>query len=305
MKKLATVLISAVMATASHAEDVLINTSFYGSYIDYSSSAVKDDGYIGGIYGYAGIGLEHSIEGEIDYTKINYTGSGSLKQWDFTVLYTNYSVKNTKVRIGGHYISSDDSATDGGIILTGGYEFYTLNSYNYSIDIALSYYDNYNIEKTYIRNIYRGMGRGSFSYTTNTTGLWVYQISPKFGYSFPGTSAGDIYLETRGYYIRLSDDVGFGKNFFSVEGSLNIDAGMFGFNLYGWIGEQEFAVKKYGFAVYNLSEKYKNGFGASIRYKISENSSITVGLKRETFKELDNPSDVKTTSLYFFAGVNF
>ncbi|MDQ7055329.1 MAG: hypothetical protein Q9M89_02020 [Persephonella sp.] len=302
----AAVLSSASIITVSYAKDVLINTSFYGSYMDYSSSAVKDDGYIGGVYGYAGIGLEHSVEVEIDYTKINYPQAvEALKQWDFTVMYTNYSVRNTKIRIGGHYINSDDSATDGGIILTGGYEFYTIRSYSYGLDIALSYYDNYNIEKTYIRSLYRGMGRSPLSYTTTTTGLWVYQISPKLSYSFPETAAGDVYLETRGYYIRTSDDVGFGKNFFSVECSLNLDTGIFEFNLYGWIGEQEFAVKKYGFAVYNLSEKYKNGFGASIKYKMSEKSSVTVGIKRETFRELDNPRDVKISSLYFLAEVNF
>ena len=305
MKKLLTAIIPLSMLTVSYGTEVAWNTSFYGSYFDYSGSVIKDDGYTAGVYGYLGMGLEHSLEGEIDYTKINYLGSGSLKQWDFTLLYTYYGLTGSKVRFGGHYISSDDSATDSGIVIYGGYEETVDRRYDWGVDGAYSYYDNYSIEKTYVRTITRGMRSWTYYTNASVNGLSVFQISPKLGISVPSTSIGDIYLETRGYYIRLSDDVGYGQNFFSIEENVTVRYGEFQFDLYGWVGEQEFAVKKYGFAVYNLSEKYKYGFGGSIRYNMSENSFVTAGIKRESFKEIDNPQTVDVSTLYFFAGITF
>ncbi|WP_457640120.1 hypothetical protein [Persephonella sp.] len=294
-----------VFACSTYAEDIVWNSSFYGSYFDYSGSVVKDDGYTGGIYGYVGIGLEHSIEGEIDYTKINYLGSGSLKQWDFTLLYTNYSLQGSKIRIGGHYISSDDRATDGGVVLYGGYEQTVDKTYDWGVDGALSYYDNYSIEKTYMRTVTRGKRSWTYYTTASVNGLYVFQVSPKLGITVPSTQIGDIYLETRGYYIGLSDDVGFGQHFFSVEQNISVKYNEFSIDMYGWIGEQEFAVKKYGFAVYNLSEKYRYGFGASVRYNVSDNSFVSAGIRKENFKEIDNPSSADTTTLFAFGGITF
>jgi len=305
MKKVLTALIPLSMITSLYGAELVWNTSFYGNYFDYSSSVVKDDGYTGGIYGYLGMGLEHSLEGEIDYTKINYIGSGSLSQWDFTLLYTYYGLTGSKVRMGGHYISSDDKATDKGIIIYGGYEETVDKRYDWGIDGAYSFYDNYNIEKTYVRTITRGIRSWRYYTNVSVNGLHVFQLSPKLGISIPSTSIGDIYLETRGYYIRLSDNVGYGKNFFSIEENITIKYSEFQFDLYGWVGEQEFAVKKYGFVVYNLSEKYRYGLGGSIRYNTSENSFITAGIKKESFKEIDNPNDVSQSTLYFFAGIIF
>jgi len=305
MKKLTAGLITFSLFSASYGIDLTWNSSFYGSYFDYADSVVKDDGYSAGFYGYLGIGLEHSLEGEIDYTKINYLDAGSLNQWDFTLLYTYYGISGTKVRLGGHYISSDDSATDGGVIGYAGVEKTVDYKYDFGIDGAISYYDNYAVEKTYIRKI--TMGKKSWTFYTNATvnGLTVLQVSPKFGISFPSTAIGDLYFETKGYYIWLSDSVGFGRNFLSVEENIYVDYGDFRFHLYGWIGEQEFAVKNYGFLVYNLSERYKNGFGGSIRYNLSDRSFITAGLQKEYFKEIDNPNTAEVSALYFFGGVNF
>jgi len=119
---------------------------------------------------------------------------------------------------------------------------------------------------------------GSIHYSDSS----VFQISPKFGF-YVGDyySYGSFYLETRGYYIRLSDDVGFGKNFLSAEQKISYSYKNFVLSLSGWLGEQSFAVKNNGFVVYNLSEKYKS------------------------FKEIGSTKTTKATSLFFIYGVTF
>ncbi|WP_456464653.1 hypothetical protein [Persephonella sp.] len=281
-------------------EPVRYDAMLYGGYIDYSSSDLKDYGYYTGLYGYMGIGNQHSFEGNIGYIYIKYLDGSDLNQFDYTGLYTNYSIPNTKIKVGVHYIDSDDKATDNGIVLFGGGEIYELYKKNAGIDFAYSYYGDYNINKTYTYM------RSRLTSTTTSTGLSVFQLSPKFGFYLGDYyNYGSFYLETRGYYIRLSDDVAFGKNFFSVEQNVSYFYKNFVLSLSGWIGEQTFAVKKDGFVVYNLSEKYKSGFSASIKYILSKKSSITAGLSQDRFKEVGSAKTTRATYLYFTFGVTF
>jgi len=299
MKKLLIAVLS-IFPFAYGIEPVRYDAMIYGGSIHYSDSEIKDYGYYMGLYGYMGIGNHHSLEGGISYINIEYLDGENLNQFDFTALYTNYSTGNTKIKAGIHYIDSDDKATDDGIILFGGGEIYKQYKKNGGIDLAYSYYGNYSINKTYTYM------RGRFTSTTNSTGLSVFQISPKFGF-YVGDyySYGSFYLETRGYYIRLSDDVGFGKNFLSAEQKISYSYKNFVLSLSGWLGEQSFAVKNNGFVVYNLSEKYKSGYSASLKYILNENASITAGINQDRFKEIGSTKTTKATSLFFIYGVTF
>ncbi|NPA12667.1 MAG: hypothetical protein GXO45_01630 [Aquificae bacterium] len=300
-------LISAILcglATSTMAQNILVNTSVYTGYTDYSSSIVKDNGYIVGLYTYIGVGLHHSLEAEFDFTKINYQSSGSLKQFDGTLLYTYYFLNGDKVKVATHYIASDDDATDGGVVGVLGYEKYINPKLQVSVEGAVSYYNDYQIEKTYIKQETTKMWfRNQTTTTTETTtstGLTVYQVSPAFVYRIGGLS-----LKTKGYYIKLSDSAGFGKDFSSVEETITYAKGSFVAEAYGWVGRQEFVIKNGGFVVYNLSEKYKSGFGASLKFIPTTNSFMKVGVNRERFDEIDNDETTSSTTFYFFGGVSF
>ncbi|WP_457641202.1 hypothetical protein [Persephonella sp.] len=288
-----------IFSLAYGSEPVRYDTVIYGGSINYSGSEIRDYGYYMGIYGYLGVGYTYSLEGSINYTNIKYLDGGNLNQFDYTALYTNYPTGNSKVKAGIHYINSDDQATDNGVVFFIGTEIYEPYKKNAGVDFVYSYYKNYNVDKTYIK-------RGLNSFISNNTGLSVYQISPKFGFYLGDYySYGSFYLETRGYYIRLSDDVAFGQNFLSVEQNISYFYKNLTLNLSGWIGKQTFAVKNNGFVVYNLSEKYESGYSASVKYIFNKQSSVTAGINQDRFKEINSTTTTKVTSLFLTFGVTF
>ncbi|WP_029520932.1 hypothetical protein [Persephonella sp. IF05-L8] len=302
MKKiLATTLL--IFPLAYGIENINYDAMVFGGYLNYSNSEAKDYGYYMGLFGYMGINNQHTLEGSVSYTNIKYLDGGTLNQFDYTGLYRNYSLPNTQIKAGLHYISSDDKATDGGIIFLVGGELYEQYKRNIGVDFSYSYYGNYEINKTYTYM------RGKFSSTTVTktiSGLSVFQVSPKLGFYIGDYyNYGSFYLETRGYYIGLSDDVGFGKNFLSIEQNISYYYKEFTLSLSGWIGEQTFAVKNDGFVVYNLSEKYKSGYAFSIGYNMNKKTRISAGISQDRFKEINSTKTSELTSLFFTLGATF
>lgn len=269
----------------------------YGGSIDYSSSKYKDNGYFAGIYSYLGIGLKHSIEGEINYTKIKYLNGSHLNQYDFTALYTFYPNANLKLRAGAHYISSDDDATDGGIIGFVGADYYQAYKWLVGLDLYYSNYGDYNTN-----NVYGISPAGRQS----DKGLTVYQTTPKFGFYLGNPRAyGTFYFETKGYYIHLSDDVSFGKDFYSIEENIYYYYQNLVFKVSGWVGEQSFAVKNNGFAVYNLSEKYKYGYLGEVKYIFNRYVSMSAGVGQDKMKEYSSKDTATITTAYLTVGVGF
>ncbi|ACO04743.1 MAG TPA: hypothetical protein DEP48_05080 [Persephonella sp.] len=260
------------------------DTVFYTGAIQYDSS-IRDSGMTAGVYWYLGVGLEHSLEGEIDYTYIKYLTQPDLNQFDLTLLYTNYSFMNRKIRFGYHRIFSDDKNTDMGSIFTLGYEYYIPYRYSAGFDINYSFYPDY---------------------STGKKGLSVFQITPGISYSFGDYySYGSFTAGLKAYLIQLSDNTGFGKSFYSTEGSLDYYYGSLtaGFSL--WAGEQSFAVKNHGFIVYNLSEKYTGGYSLYLRYILSKNMSFTGKYSRTEFKEAGSPLKSKASIFVITVGTTF
>ncbi len=257
----------------------------YVGYINYVNS-IRDKGEMTGLYNYLGIGLYHSVEGELDYTKIKYKTLPDLNQYDFTLLYTNYRIKNSKIRAGYHYISSDDKYTDEGHIFTAGYTYYRWYSYDIGIDLNYTYYKNYRV----------GAKKG----------LSIYQVTPEGGYYFGDYYRyGSFYGKIKGYYIKLSDDLGSGKEFYSLEGSLDYFYKKYVLGVSGWAGEQSFAVRNHGFVVYNLAEKYKRGFSVYMKYILNKNINFTGKYSQNTFKERGTDKDSTANSFVFTVGASF
>ncbi len=254
-----------LIVTISEAvEKYRFDTVLYSGGIQYENS-IRDSGIMTGIYFYIGAGLEHSLEGELDYTYIKYLNQPDLNQYDISFLYTNYSLINRKFRLGYHRIFTDDKNTDMGSIFTFGYEYYVPYRYAYGFDLNYSFYPEY---------------------TTDKKGLSVFQITPNLSYSFGDYySYGSFTTGIKGYIIKLSNNTGFGKDFYSIEGDLkyfyrNV---VLGFSI--WDGEQSFAVKKHGFIVYNLSEKYIGGYSLFFRYLLNNRTSFTGRYGETDFKE--------------------
>lgn len=248
----------------------------YAAYIDYNNAIIKNYSIIGGLYGCYGIGLKHSIEGDLAYNRIDFgefiyafegqeyrTAPFKINQADITLAYSNYMVKNLKWRIGGHAIFNDDTVNDRALIVFGGLQRYRSYQYNAAIDVYASRYNNFVPELTVLQ-------------ATGTFGFYV-------GNYF---TSGNFYLETKGHYIKLSEDIGFGDTqYASVEQNISFFYKNLTLSGFFWAGYQVFGIQKDGFVAYNLAEKHLGAYGGYIRFGSGKNSSLKLEVARGRFKE--------------------
>ena len=96
----------------------------YDAYARYHGSTPKTYANLRGIYGYLGLGKTHALEGEVDYTRLDYDTLPRLRQWDATLAYANFSLPHVKLRAGVHYVTSDDRFTDQGRVFFAGMHYY-------------------------------------------------------------------------------------------------------------------------------------------------------------------------------------
>ncbi len=256
---------------------------FYTVPLNYGNSLIKDDGIVMGAYGFYGYGLNHSFEGGLDYTKINYRSGSDLEQLDFTLLYSNYSIYSYIFRAGSHYIASDDSYSDKAISLFGGVSYYIPKQLDVGLDGYVSIYQNYE------------------------PNLSDYQYVPKIGFSFKKSRNFSVYFQTKGHFIHLSEEVGLhDSNFFSIEENVTITFKKWVLGGFVWFGEQVFAVRDNGFSVYNLPEKHTGGYGIYQKYLFFKKCSATFGFYREYFTDFGIPeNNVEATKFVLSFGYTF
>lgn len=266
----------------------------YASYINYNNAVIKNSSIIAGLYGYYGAGLKHTIEGDVAYNRINfdefiYEFEGrefrsepfTINQADITLIYSNYMLNNLKWRFGSHIIFNDDSFNDNAFTVFGGLQRYRPYQYNAGIDVYVSWYNNF------------------------TPAITVLQATGTFGFYFGNYfTSGNFYAETKGFYIKLSEDIGFGdKQYASVEQSLSYFYKNLTLGGYIWAGYQVFGIQKDGFVVYNLAEKHLGAYGALVKFGLSEKSTLKFEVSRGRFKEFG--SDQIANYLTFLVIVGF
>ncbi|HQV30848.1 MAG TPA: hypothetical protein PKV71_03185 [Calditrichia bacterium] len=286
---------TALLATSLPAQ-TRVDLLPYAMHIKYNDTAYKEYGMVGGLYGYFGQGLSHTWEGDIGFTRMNFgefadtvgtrriiTTPINVDQWDATLVYSNYSILNTKLRVGTHAIVSDDTLTDKSLVLFGGVNHYRSGYYNAGVDLYHTWYDNY------------------------LPGLKVLQVTATFGFFFGNyITYGSFYAETRGHYIKHSQDVGFGETRFpSVEQSLFFYRNRLTLEAFLWSGYQAFGVMKDGFAVYNIAEKHLGGFGGSVRYNTSPKSSLKLSFSQGRFNEVGSGQISRSLSVMVLLGYTF
>ncbi len=263
---------------AGAAEKTRVDALAYYGTRSYRSSDVKDDAELWGIYGYIGHGLNHLVEFEVDGATVEYDDGTQLRQWDYTTVYTNFSIPSWKLRTGFHALKSDDGFTDGGITGLVGAHYYVLGKWEAGVDGFVSRYEDYDPD------------------------LRVWQLSPHVGLSLWRRGDAALTSDLWGHWIALNEDVGLGeRNFRSVEEKLSLIRGRARVSLSGWYGDQTFAVRDGGFTVYNLAEEHTGGFGVEFQYLVGSRSAVRLKATREYFEDFgsDEHSESDTVSVLF------
>lgn len=268
-------------------EKLSIGGLFHNEYVRYHDGSIKHKGYLSGFYSYVSYGLNHLVEGGVDYAKLDFRNSSFiLKQWDTTLVYSNFSIANWKFRGGAHYINGNDSPTNDSWIGIVGADYYVFGKGDVGLDFYYSDYKNY------------------------TPQLAVYQLTPHWGYDILKSTKATLHSDMKLHFIGLKEDVGIANNkkkFASVEEKLSLYSGPWTFAAFGWIGEQTFAVRNDGFVVYNLAELHTGGFGGQVKYAFTESKKTDISFKfsDENFQDFSNK--VPTDSLIFslVLGISF
>ena len=241
---------------------VRVETAVYYAYLDYHGTASKDYAHSAGLYTSLGFGTAHLFEAEADYIHKFYRGFPLLQQWDTTVAYANFSIPRVKLRFGGHYVASQDPFTDQGWVAFGGAAYYLPGRWEAGVDGYFSQYPKFQDH------------------------LEAIQLVPHFGLTLWRGANHAWNNGLRGYWIHLNRDFLGGRDFFSLEDRLSLSWRRWTFAAFGWAGEQVFAVRNDGFALYNLGEKHEAGYGAEVRYDFTDHFAIMVRASREHFRDL-------------------
>ncbi len=249
------------LVTRAQAQVRLDGVGYFMS-LSYSQSENKKDGFVAGSYCYLGFGLNHSVESVIDHTKINYENDYAIDQWDATLIYTHYGLADN-YRLGAHYLITDDPLTDHGIAIFGGMKHYVPYQWSAGLDGYVTFYGNYEPR------------------------LAVAQLTPQAGFYFARGINSGFYSEIKGFYIRLSDEVGLNKkDYFSIKETIRYYAGNLTLSVFGWAGEQAFAIQNDGMLLYNIAEKHIGGYGGYIRYVFAGSMSVQLGAQAEFFNDV-------------------
>ncbi len=254
------------------------NLVLYGTFINFSDSSLKNDGRSSTIYGNLSYGKHHLIEGIFTQTYINYKNPyNNLNQSDFAIAYTNIDqlIKNCSLRIGFHYIDSDDPWTDEGKILFGKITYFIPYKWNAGIEADYSIYDK------------------------TSTDINVFQLISHFGFFIKNIiPKGILYTESKLYYIHKDETTGdlSRDNFLSFEQLITYTLLPWDIRLSGWGGKQIYAVKNSGFLVYNLADKYKAGITFEMGYTfIRYHLRAFLDVSNEWLKHVGFNDNVKQT----------
>lgn len=276
------VLLSLALGSVVYAGSVRFDAITYYGHVDYDSGSIKQDAHLAGLYSYVGCGLSHLFEAELDYTEINYRNGFMLQQRDYTLCYSNFSIPYWRFRVGGHYLESEDDLTDGGWVAFAGAHYYVSGRWDAGADVYYSRYDDYDPD------------------------LKVYQVTPHFGINFWQTWQFTCRSDLKGYYINLGEDVGLGaRDLYSVEERLSLYTRRWTYSVFGWVGEQSFAVRNDGFTVYNLSGEHTAGYGGEVRYVLSDRAALTLRVAKEEFEDFPGGDDTDSVTCTILLGYTF
>jgi len=248
----------------------------YGSYIDYSNKALKDNAVIGGVY-ISYFKSPFKLELDPEVSNISYKNKYNISEWnqkDLTAVLHQYIGYNWDVRLGIHNIFVDQSGNSDNYdkVLFGGIEYYKYLKYNLGLDYYYSTYD----------------------------GFHVSQITTKMGFNFGNyySEIGSFYAEAKINYINISkSNVAKQDNYTDVDLKLQNYQGPWMTELYTSVGKNSYKVAKDGFVVYNTGGEYKYTVGMNIKYNIEKTLSFKIGGGISKYTVDNTNTDATSTTL--------
>lgn len=215
-------------------------TGYLGEQI-YRGETYKDLADMRGLHLGAEFDSGHFLEAEMDFISIKYSDASALNQTDSTIAYGNRSHAGLGVRCGGHFISSGDQSADGGRSLFGGVSWRGSERWDTGIELCMSQYPGF------------------------TNGLGVAQLTFDCGLILWKEGERYVRNQTLVCLINIAGAVGVDSaECLSVEDRVVLTLDDLQLAVYGWAGEQMFAVRNEGFSVFDLAEMHRGGYGAEV-----------------------------------------
>ncbi|KAF0170500.1 MAG: hypothetical protein FD161_4592 [Limisphaerales bacterium] len=259
-----------------------LDATFYGGWIDYQGTQVKDSAKLWGLATWLGLGKSHAIETAFDYIEVDRVGLPRLKQLDVTAAYNSFAVAGWRLRAGAHTLANGDAASDGAWGAFAGAEWLGSAKWSAGCDAFFTRYEDFG------------------------TGLEVLQLAPKFGRVLATGADWTLRADTHGYWVNASEDVGFARrNFFSAEERLTLFWDRWTFAAFGWTGRQAFAARGDGATLFNLPEKHTTGYGAEVKRALSDRAAVSFRFNREEFRELGGTTTSAAHTFLTMLGYTF
>lgn len=248
----------------------------YYSDMGYDAS-LKDRGHMWGVYSFLATG-DHEFEIGAEYLDIKFHDGSAVTQTDLAGAWNWYFLDNWKSRIGTHVIDSSDTLTDNGWVAFAGLSQYETGQWEAGLDMYVSHYEDY------------------------LPAVTLYQFVPNVRSTLAEFNEFKLSGEGFIYYIYSDEEIGLGQHsFWSTEGRLYLERGPVTLMLYGWAGQQTFAVRNDGFILYNLNELHEGGYGAEFRLKLDDISEFRVKMGIERFEDFSTriSANQRTLNVYW------
>lgn len=274
------ILLGAVAAAGAEESPVRQDALVYYMPVSYHNAQFKKQALVEGVYFYYGKGFNYSVEAEIDQTKIDYNTDFNYRQQDYTMAYSKYA-PGTRARAGIH-IAKTTTVNDNSLTFFLGTTKYNPGGRDFGLDMYVSNYDKY-VPK-----------------------VMAFQFTPAIGRTIGKSSGASIYLQTKGYFIHTTKQIGNeSKDFLSAEQNVTYSKRNYSVSVSGWTGKQVFAVRSDGFVVYNTSETHRGGYGVSVSYSMPGNTKLSLFARKEMFSDFGIDNSASATQVGFSAGHTF
>ena len=240
-----------------------LDLSAYGGYLAYQRTAIKRHATLFGFSGFLSSDPAHVFEAGVDHIDIARDILPRLRQTDATFAYANYFLPNLKLRLGGHFVASDDAATHAGWSIFGGAEYLFGQRALAGAQLAVTRFPDF------------------------TPRLEVVQLTPRLAATLWRDLDRTLAADLRAHWIHLGDKALAGRtDFFSLEPRLVLAWDPWRLGIFGWTGTQSFALRNDGYTLFNLAERHTAGYGGDLRYTLNPRTAFTLRYAREEFREL-------------------
>ncbi len=237
----------------------------------YRGSMLKEQGaYTSGYLSLSYTRFQVEVGGT--QTGIRYRDGSSLRQTEGTLALTLYPRQGSWLRMGVHALQTTDTLTRGGttyFLSAGAYRF---QRWSVGLSAYWSRYPRY-----------------------ESSGLRVWQVEPVVRWSlFELYTNRTLEAVVIPRWIALSQTLSLGKrSFYSLEVRLVHTRGPWQVEAMTWAGEQTFAVRGYGFVVFNLAEKHTGGYALGLQYPVGRPLQVSAYLYVEQFRDIGFDEDVR------------